>query len=474
MNRKDACRSLGAILGISALTMPVVGAPAATGGSRPNILVILADDLGYGELTCQGNPQIPTPHIDSIARNGIRFTNGYVTCPVSSPTRAGWLTGRYQQRFGFEFLLGTARQAGNYGLPAAEKTVAEYLKPAGYATGAFGKWHLGYAPEFHPMKRGFDEYFGFLGGAHDYLHANSSARSDRGNPIMHGTTPVSKVSYTTEMFGNEAAAFIEKHHREHWFVYLPFNAVHMPLEAPEKYKQRFNSIKNDKRRTYAGMESAMDDAVGVVLAKLREHHLEDNTLVFFFSDNGGPTGSTTSRNDPLSGGKTHVLEGGIREPFMVQWRGHLSAGKVDDRPIISLDILPTVLAAAGVPVPAGAKLEGVNLLPYLTGENTGMPHEALFWRYGERHAVRMGDWKLTDDDGKGFKLYNLAKDIGERHDLRAQEPAKFKELEAAFAKWNAGNIPPKWGNKGSRLDDAATVPGLSPEQALAYSQENDP
>ena len=412
-------KSLLGILGFAlTLSINVFAAAEPPSTNRPNILVILADDLGYGELTCQGNPQIPTPQIDSIAKNGIRFTSGYVTCPVCSPTRAGLMTGRYQQRFGFEFLLGRADQAGSFGLPAAEKTIAEYLKTAGYATGAFGKWHLGYKPQFHPMQRGFEEYFGFLGGAHDYLQANGSGKPDRGNPIMRGTTKVNTITYTTEEFGKEAAAFIENHRDKPWFVYLPFNAVHMPLEAPAKYKQRFASIKDDKRRTFAGMVSAMDDAVGVVLAKLREHKLEDNTLIVFLSDNGGPTGTTTSRNDPLSGGKQHVLEGGIREPFMVQWKGHLPAGKVDDRPIISLDILPTVLAAAGVPAPADAKLDGLNLLPYLTGENTGAPHEALFWRYGGKRAVRMGDWKITDD-GDGPKLYNLAKDIAEKHDLRA-------------------------------------------------------
>jgi len=441
---------------------------AAETSAKPNILLIVADDLGYGELGCQGNSQIPTPHIDSIAKNGIRFTSGYVSCPVCSPTRAGLMTGRYQQRFGFEFLLGPAVDSGPFGLPDEERTLADRLRAAGYATGMFGKWHLGYKPQFQPQQRGFDEFFGFLGGAHDYRAAQGTAKSDRSNPILRGTQPVKDVSYTTTMFGDETAAFIEKHRNESWFAYLAFNAVHAPLQAPGKYRQQFTSIKNDKRRTFAAMVAAMDDAVGVVLAKLQQHHLEENTLVIFFSDNGGPTGTTTSRNDPLSGGKGQVLEGGIRVPFMVQWKGHLPAGKIDGRPIIALDILPTALAAAGKPVADAEQLDGINLLPYWTGEKQEAPHEALFWRYGQKRAVRMGDWKLTDQ-GDGAKLFHLAKDSGEKHDLSKQQPGKLKELEAAYAQWNGRNISASWLNKG-RPNDRINETGNDP----ADNSDDDP
>ena len=414
---------------------------AAADAKRPNILIILADDLGYGELTCQGNPQIPTPNIDSIAKNGIRFTSGYVSGPYCSPTRAGLMTGRYQQRYGHEFNPGPAdKSPKEFGLSLKETTIATRLKSAGYATGMFGKWHLGYEPEFHPQKRGFDEYFGFLGGAHSYL----DAVSDKHNPILRGTMPVDNIDYTTDAFGRETAAFIDKHHNEPWFVYLPFNAVHAPLQSLDKYLTRFTKIPEKNRRTFAAMLSAMDDAVGVVLAKIREHKLEENTLIFFFSDNGGPTKSTTSRNDPLSGFKAQVWEGGIRIPYMVQWKGKIPAGKVDDRPVIQLDIHPTALAVAGIKAPADAKFDGVNLMPYVTGENKEPPHEALFWRFGKQRAVRMGDWKLTDM-GEGAKLFNVTKDIGEKDDLAMKEPAKLKELEAAYKEWNAGNIEAKWG-----------------------------
>jgi arylsulfatase A-like enzyme len=432
------------------LFVGAAAAPAAEGDpapqrQRPNVLVIVADDLGYGELGCQGNPQIPTPHIDSMANSGIRFTSGYVSCPVCSPTRAGLMTGRYQQRFGHEFNPGNAAEAGGVGLPLTEKTMADRLKIAGYATGMFGKWHLGYKPPLHPLERGFDEFFGFLGGAHDYREAGGAAKGDRGNPILRGRTPVKNISYTTDEFGREAAAFIDKHRGQPWFVYLAFNAVHTPLQAPQRYRDRFPAIKREKRHKFAGMLAAMDDAVGVVLATIRKHQLEENTLIFFHSDNGGPTGTTTSKNDPLNGAKGHVLEGGIRVPFLVQWKGRIPAGKVEDRPVIAIDILPTALAAAGQPAVDG--LDGVNLLPYLTGEKSEAPHDHLYWRYGPKRAVRMGDWKLTDEGG-GAMLFNLAKDVGEKHDLSKQEPEKLKQLEAAYARWNTQNVPARWLNRG--------------------------
>ena len=427
------------------------------GATKPNILIILADDLGYGELGCQGyTQQIPTPNIDSIAKNGVRFTSGYVSGPYCSPTRAGLMTGRYQQRFGHEFNPGPAQTASpTFGLPLEEKTIGDRLKAEGYVTGWFGKSHLGYQPQFHPLNRGFDEYFGFLGGAHDYL----DAASDSNNPILRGTTPIDKIDYTTDAFAREAASFIERHANEPWLCYLAFNAVHSPLQALEKYLARFENIQDIRRRTYAAMQSAMDDAVGAVLTKLREHKLEEKTLIFFFSDNGGPTAQTTSSNGPLRGFKAQTWEGGIRVPFMVQWKGHIPAGKVDDRPVIQLDILPTALAAAGVNIRPEWKLDGVNLLPYLTGNESGMPHQALYWRFGQQIAIRMGDWKLVKGVGSrgvegieqrgkpstdGAELYNLKTDIGEKNNLADKEPAKFKELADAWNKWNSELIDPKW------------------------------
>ena len=220
------------------LAAALAGSPK-TPDRKTNILLIVADDLGYADLGVQGCKDVPTPNIDSIAKNGVRFTCGYVSCPVCSPTRAGLMTGRYQQRFGHEFNPGPAQGADpNFGLPLGEVTLANRLKSMGYATGMFGKWHLGYEPQFHPMKRGFDEYFGFLGGAHSYINA----RADGANPILHGTEPVSEITYTTEEFAKQAVAFIDKHQNDTFFVYLPFNSVHAPMQALPKYRSRFTSI----------------------------------------------------------------------------------------------------------------------------------------------------------------------------------------------------------------------------------------
>ena len=447
---KHALPVLAAVFGLAC---------SAVGADRkPNILVIVADDLGYGELSCQGfTPQIPTPNIDSLAKNGTRFTSGYVSGPYCSPTRAGLMTGRYQTRFGHEFNPGPAESAvENFGLSLKETTIGNRLKDAGYATGWFGKSHLGYKPDFHPLKRGFDEYFGFLGGAHDYL----DAAGDKFNPILRGTEPVNNIGYTTEVFGHEAEKFIEKHREQPWMVYLPFNAVHAPLESVDKYLARFTGVEDKRRRTFCAMLSAMDDAIGGVLGKIRELKQEEDTLIFFISDNGGPTPQTTSGNGPLHGFKAQTWEGGIRVPYIVQWKGHLPAGKVDDRPVIQLDIHPTVLAAAGVEAKPEWKLDGVNLLPYLKGENKAAPHDHLFWRFGQQIALRQGDWKLVKAIGggadgsarkastEGAHLYNLAEDIGEKNNLAEKNPEKLKELTAVWNQMNAEMIDATWGPGG--------------------------
>ncbi|HEY2574428.1 MAG TPA: sulfatase-like hydrolase/transferase, partial [Verrucomicrobiaceae bacterium] len=405
-------------------------------------------------------PDIPTPNLDALAASGVRFTNGYVSGPYCSPTRAGLLTGRYQTRFGHEFNPAGAAK----GLPLTETTLANHLKSAGYVTGIVGKWHLGAQESMHPQKRGFDEFYGFLGGAHSYFQSAG---------IMRGTEPVKEIDYTTDVFGREANAFIEKHKSEPWFLYLAFNAVHTPMHATDDRLAKFPNITDKQRRTYDAMMLALDEAVGSVRKKLAELGLEQNTLVTFISDNGGPTmkGVTVngSRNDPLRGSKRTTLEGGIRVPFVISWPGHVKPG-VFEQPAIQLDIHATALAAAGVTPQAEWKLEGVNLLPYFSGEKSGAPHDALYWRFGEQMALRMGDWKLvrydinadTQTGGRrqpvtDFKLYNLASDIHEDHDLAAANPAKVKELQEKWNTWNHSNVKPLWGNKGG--DDDGPEPG---------------
>jgi arylsulfatase A-like enzyme len=441
---------------LSVLTVCSVSLAAGeSAAEKPNILVIVGDDMGYADIGVHGCRDIPTPHLDALAAGGVRFTNGYVSGPYCSPTRAGLLTGRYQTRFGHEFNPGGDSGSGGKGLPLTETTLADRLKAAGYATGLVGKWHLGSGAKFHPQQRGFDEFFGFLAGGHPYFPG-------KGAPIFRGEEPVDEQDYLTDAFAREAVDFVDRHRQSPFFLYLAFNAVHTPMHADDARLKKFASIKDEKRRTYAAMMSAMDDGIGKVLARLEESGLEENTLVFFFSDNGGPTmrGTTTngSINAPLRGSKRTTLEGGVRVPFMMKWPKKLPAGDTYDKPVIQLDVLPTALAAGGVENSPEWKVEGVDLTPFVAGENVAAPHDQLCWRFGQQMAIRRGDWKLVKydpavdgDQGKATpaKLYNLADDIGEQYDVIAEEPDKARELQTAWDAWNAANVPPKWG--GSHL-----------------------
>jgi arylsulfatase A-like enzyme len=426
---------------------------------RPNILLIVADDLGYSDIGVYGSRDIPTPNIDRLAREGIRFTDGYVSGPYCAPTRAGLMTGRYPQRFGFEF---NPDGSPEFGLPLNEKTIADRLKAAGYRTALFGKWHLGLSDRLHPMRRGFEAFYGFLGAEHSYMNA---AYVDVGthlpDPLLDGRKPVSSVTYLTDALGDRAVAYIKQRASEPFFLYLAFNAAHVPMEAPQKYVARFPNITDPQRRTYAAMLSAMDDAIGRTLSTVRDVGVEDNTFVIFMNDNGGPTMPTTSingsNNAPLRGSKRQTWEGGIRVAFVMSWKGHLDAGRVEHRPIIQLDVAPTVLAAAAVTTNA-AEYDGVNLLPFLTGTLPGEPHDALFWRLGGMMAIRRGDWKLVktrdgplvDIDPAALRdlseagLYNISEDIGETRDRAAERPDKVKELGDLWQEWNHQLPKPLW------------------------------
>ncbi len=434
LDRRDFLALLGG--GAAALWLSSLFGEEPGAGRRPNIILIISDDQGYADLGCYGCEDVPTPHIDSLARDGVRFTDGYVSCPVCSPTRAGLMTGRYQQRFGHETNPGAVPDRG---LPLDEITLANLLKSAGYVTGAVGKWHLGMTPELHPQKRGFVEFFGFLAGAHAYLNAGLGTP----NPIYRGTKPVDEKEYLTDAFAREAVAFIERHHTHPFFLYLAFNAVHAPLEATQKYLDRFSGIADQRRRTYAAMLSAMDDGIGAVLTKLREAGLEKETLVFFFSDNGGPP-SNGSSNGPLRGYKGTPFEGGIRVPFLVKWPGRIPAGLVYRCSVISLDVLPTIVAAAGWKLPGDRPMDGVNLLPYLRGQNPEPPHDILFWRMRDNKAVRKSNWKLVLVRAQDPQLFDLSKDIGESNDLAGKKPDIVMELSQPLARWEAQMKPPLW------------------------------
>ncbi len=428
----------------------------------PNIVIIVADDMGYADIGAHGSTDIPTPNIDALAAGGIRFTDAYVSGPYCSPTRAGLLTGRYPQRFGHEFNLNLQPE---YGLPLDETTLADRLKVAGYRTALFGKWHLGASERFHPLSRGFDEFFGFLGGAHSYFETSPTGP----NAINDGRIPVSEPAYLTDALAERAASFIRRQQTQPFLLYLAFNAVHLPLQATDQYLARFQHIGDEQRRTYAAMLSAMDDGIGKTLAALREQGLDRSTLVFFFSDNGGPTmagtGINGSSNSPLRGSKRQTWEGGIRVPFIIRWTGRLAEGKTDSRPIIQLDVLPTALAAAGVKIDPAWNLDGVNLLPFLTDRLSDPPHAALYWRLGDNVAIRMGDWKLVRTTTgslraanpdllsalSGAELYNLAEDIGEQRNLVAVHPEKFNQLAAEWLRWNRELARPRWGPGADRV-----------------------
>jgi arylsulfatase A-like enzyme len=412
---------------------------------KPNVLVILADDVGYGEFGFQGNKEIPTPHIDSIAKNGTRFTSGYIAATYCSPCRAGLMTGRYPTRFGHEFNEGQATPGGRqFGLAVEEKTIADRLRALGYATACVGKWHLGRGPGFIATARGFDEFYGTVANTPFFNPPNFI--DTRVSPEIHKVND--DTFYTTDAYAARAVDWLGKQKDKPFFLYLPFNAQHAPLQATKKYLDRFPDMPEGNRKTFAAMMVAMDDAVGAVLAKIREMGQEDNTLIFFFSDNGGPTKQTTSKNDPLRGFKATTLEGGTRIPYCVQWKGHIPAGKVYDHPIQNLDILPTAVTAAGGKVETEWRLDGVDLMPYLTGAKTDPPHEKLFWRFGKQWAVRKGDFKLVvnsiDGVGKPPALYNLKDDIHESKDLAAAMPEKAKELHDDWTAWNAEQMDPRW------------------------------
>ena len=427
--------SIYALLAVAASLVFVASSPArAADPRRPNILFIVGDDMGYADVGFHGCKEIPTPNLDALAASGVRFTNGYVTGPYCSPTRAGLMTGRYQQRFGHDFNPDGSGQ----GLPLTERTIADRFRAAGYRTALIGKWHLGASDAMQPLARGFDEFYGFLGGQHSYFDKKG---------VVRGKQPVESLDYTTDAFAREAVSFIEKNKEQPWLLLLTFNAVHTPMDATEKYLDRFKHISDQRRRTYCAMMSAMDDGIGQVIGKLKSTGQLNDTLVAFISDNGGPTMVSTtvngSNNAPLRGSKRTTLEGGIRVPFVLSWPGKIQAA-VYEQPVVQLDLLPTALAAANIPAQAEWKLDGVNLLPFVNSKEEAAPHGPLYWRMGKQMAIRNGNWKLvaydtnadTDSGGKqplsSLKLYDLSKDIHEDHDLSAQNPEVAAELKVAM------------------------------------------
>ena len=449
------------LLALAAFAMGAGAADAQP--DRPNIVFMLADDLGYGSVSWYGS-DIPTPHIDGVARNGVGFVSGYVTAPVCNPSRPALLTGRYQQRWGKELNsqtvppLGAARKS----LPMSETTLAAALKAEGYATGAVGKWQLGMTAGYHPLDRGFDFFFGMPSGSRFVDPAWPNARiapghEDPGEPdgtgrilgLFRGREPVVLDEYLTDGLGREGVEFVRRQKDNPFFLYLAFHAPHGPIQTIDKYYERFPAIENETARIYAAMISALDDWVGAVLAELRRHGLEENTLVIFASDNGAAKQSDIDgkRNSPLIGHKRNLYEGGIRVPFALQWKRRIDGGARFESPVSTLDIFPTALAAAGAGTADTAELDGVDLLPFLNGEQAGRPHEYLVWRSGPNAAVRAGAWKLLLTESGLPRLYNVNEDPSESKDVSSSQPRLVEDLRKAFARWELDKVAPRKGTR---------------------------
>lgn len=451
---------------------------------QPNVIVLLADDLGYGELGCQGNTQVPTPNIDRLAKSGVRCTRAYVTAPNCSPSRAGFLSGRIPTRFGYEFNpIGARNDDPGTGLPQSEVTLAETLKAAGYTSGLIGKWHLGGSADYHPLRHGFDEFYGFLHEGHFYTpspweetvtmlrranlpqgkpspfwvndtlaHSTHTGRNeppyDANNPVLNAGQPVVEREYLTDAIARVAETFIERYQDSPFFLYVAFNAVHSPLQAKQQTYDEFESIADPQRRIFAAMLKDLDRAVGRIVNKVDELGLRDETLIIFFSDNGGPTRELTSSNLPLRGEKGSMYEGGLRIPFIVNWPAQLDSGIVFDGPVSSLDIYPAIAKLAGAEMPSN--IDGKDLFDVLATDDEQSKDRSLFWRQGNRTAYMKGDWKLVDNryasgSAREWELFDLSNDLSEENNLAKEEPEKLAEMIEEWAQLESQMSEPIFG-----------------------------
>jgi arylsulfatase A-like enzyme len=440
-----------------AAVLSVEPANAIQESASPNFVILFSDDAGFADFGFQPNvrPEMKdlTPHIDTIARDGVRLSNAYVCGAVCSPSRAGMLTGRYQQRFGHETNIPPGYMKG--GLSLDETFFVDRLRPLGYKTGLVGKWHLGYPDDYQPNRRGFDWFYGLLQGSRSYF---PMAKSNPHRAFLENTTPTEEGGYTTDRIGDGAVRFIQENRAQPFFLLVSFTSPHGPLEPKEEDFAALSSIQNPKRRKYAGLVKSLDDNVGKILKALDDAGVAENTLVIFTNDNGGQT-LTGANNAPLRGKKGDLFEGGIRVPMAIRWPGKSAPGSVIDDPVITLDFATTMIGLAGGKADPEWKLDGADLTDRLTQKTEALPERDLFWRtHGSSGpiAMRSGKWKLVMNRGKENpkpQLFDLDADIGEATDISAQNPELLKAMLSRLSVWETQLIEPLWGMNADEKTD---------------------
>jgi arylsulfatase A-like enzyme len=468
--------------------------PPYSGERSPNILLIVVDDLGKSEVSCYGSTTVKTPHIDQFAKEGIQFTDCYVTAPVSAPSRASLLTGRYNERYGFEtqpmenypsnlpnywlgkYMVGKGEfvldekprfppewQIQKQGLLPTEINLAEFLKMRNYSTACIGKWHLGFSKDHIPNKRGFDYQYGFYGAFSLYSekrkdpdmvnfiqdsfsakHQWKTGRKET-SAIRRNDKIIKEKRYLTDAIKEEAISYMAIHKNEPFFLYVAFNAVHVPFQAPRDYYEMYDSVSDKNKRVYYAMVSALDDAIGEMMEKLKSLGLENNTIIYLVSDNGGAAYTKATDNKPYKGGKLTMFEGGVNVPFMMKWKGKLPEGMIYENPVSSMDIFMTSIKLAECELPDDRVYDGTDLMPFLKSGKTGAPHESFYWKADQIHAMRKGDWKYLQSIRDGWiELYNLREDRYEHIDLHNVRPEELKKLQEIFDRWNKEQLPPLW------------------------------
>ena len=405
--------------------------------NKPNIIVIVADDAGYVDFGFMGSKDLETPHIDNLASDGVVFTDAHVSATVCAPSRAGLLTGKYQQRFGFEANGTGDATSGDIGLSDDVVTMADVFQKNDYKTIALGKWHLGATPSDHPNNRGFDEFYGFLGGGRSYFPMSEPSKH---HMLQQNGERVVFDGYLTDVLGERSVSFVEENKNQPFFMYLAYNAVHTPMEAKAEDLEKF---KDHPRQVLAAMTWSLDENIGKLRNKLKELKLLDNTLIYFISDNGGAH-NNSSKTGPLKGWKGNKFEGGQRVPFIVSWPSKIAKNQKFDGLTSSLDIFNTSLAAADIDKNEDLILDGTNLLPYLSGEKQGNPHDKLFWRKLSEAGARIGNYKLIRLDGYGSVMYDLSNDLSESKNIATSDTLIFNNLSKSLLDWESQMIAPLW------------------------------